>query len=119
MKELRTFSNPDAKVFLIGNKADLENKRKVGKELGEKYKEDYNLDFFCETSAKNGMNAQKVFVEAAKVLYLDYLKYKDKIDKSRSSSMHSSIIKKKNTITQDKSRTPNNSEIRTGGGCSC
>merc|ERR1711976_419446 len=29
LKELKTHSNPDAKVFLIGNKVDLEEKRKI------------------------------------------------------------------------------------------
>jgi len=94
LKELKTFSSPDAKVFLIGNKSDLETKRKVSLEQGENYKNDNNLDFFMETSAKTGVNAQKVFVESAKLLYIDYLKYKDRVDKSRSSSVHSSIIKK-------------------------
>ena len=70
LKELKTYSSPDAKVFLIGNKADLESKRVIEREMGEKYKEDNNLDFFMETSAKTGFNAQKLFIEAAKVLYL-------------------------------------------------
>jgi small GTP-binding protein len=94
LKELKTFSSPDAKVFLIGNKTDLDHKRKVSYEQGLTYKTENNLDFFMEVSAKTGFNAQKVFVEAAKVLYVDYLKYRDRIDKSRSSSVHSSIIKK-------------------------
>jgi len=29
LKELKNFSNPDAKVFLIGNKADLEDKYNI------------------------------------------------------------------------------------------
>jgi small GTP-binding protein len=94
LKELKTFSSPDAKVFLIANKCDLESKRKVTYEQGEAYKNDNNLDFFMETSAKTGLNTQKVFIESAKLLYIDYLKYKDRVDKSRSSSVHSSIIKK-------------------------
>jgi hypothetical protein len=35
-----------------------------------------------ETSAKTGFNAKNVFVEAAKTLYKDYLKYKDKLSDS-------------------------------------
>lgn len=54
-----------------------------------------------ETSAKTGFNSQKVFVQAAKVLYLDYLQYKDKVDKSRSSSLNSSAIIKRNTIIKN------------------
>ncbi len=75
LKELRTHSNPDAKVFLIGNKIDLEKDRKITKEKGEKLKELNNLDLFMEASAKSGINAQNIFVQAAKLLYQDYLKY--------------------------------------------
>lgn len=120
LKELKTYSSPDAKVFLIGNKADLDNKRKVDKEMGFKYKDENNLDFFMETSAKTGFNANKVFVEAAKILYLDYLRYKNKADKSRSSSLSSSVIKKNsinNTINID--GTHRNTLNNNNGGCSC
>ena len=75
LKELRTHSNPDAKVFLIGNKIDLEKEKKITKEKGEKFKELNNLDLFMEASAKSGINAQNIFVQAAKLLYQDYLKY--------------------------------------------
>ena len=78
LKELRTHSNPDAKVFLIGNKIDLEASRKVDTVQGEQYAEENNINMFMETSAKTGINAQKVFIEAAKLLYNDYLKYQNK-----------------------------------------
>ena len=61
---------------MIGNKADLEDQRKVEKEEGEKIKNDYELDLFMETSAKTGMNATELFAEAAKLLFQDYCKYK-------------------------------------------
>jgi GTPase SAR1 family protein len=73
---------------LIGNKVDLEDRyvdelifrRKIPLEVANKFKDDLNLDLFMETSAKSGFNAKNVFVEAAKTLYTDYLKYKDRID---------------------------------------
>ena len=85
LKELRTHSNPDAKVFLIGNKIDLDTERKVLKEEGENYSNENKLNLFMESSAKSGFNAQKIFIEAAKILYEDYLKYQDKNDISRAS----------------------------------
>ena len=39
-------------------------------------KTDYNLDLFIEASAKTGLNTEYIFVEAAKLLYNDYIKYK-------------------------------------------
>ena len=38
-------------------------------------KEEYEFDLFMESSAKTGFNAKEIFIEAAKLLYKDYLKY--------------------------------------------
>ena len=115
LKELRMHSNPDAKVFLIGNKIDLDNERKVEKSLGETYSKDNNLNLFMEASAKTGFNAQNVFIEAAKVLYSDYLKYKDTIDQ-RSGSIGS--FKPINPNIDEKKTTLNNVKPAKKG-CSC
>ena len=63
-----------ASIILFGNKCDLQN-RQVSKEEGMRYKNDQGLDLFMETSAKTGYNARNVLIEAAKILYADYLKY--------------------------------------------
>jgi len=76
LKDLKSNSNPDIKIFLIGNKADLEEKRVIEKERGENFKKDYEIDLFMETSAKTGFNAKELFAEAAKILFKDYCKYK-------------------------------------------
>ena len=76
LNDLKNQSNPNVRVFLIGNKCDLEKERLVSKEEGETFKEQKKLDRFIETSAKTGENARIVMVEAAKILYKDYLKAK-------------------------------------------
>ena len=76
-KDIRSYTNPDIKLFLIGNKLDLEEKRKVKKEEGENFIKEYNLNKFIETSAKSGFNAQNIFVEAAKLLYDEYESHKN------------------------------------------
>ena len=76
LKDLKANSSPDVKIFLIGNKVDLEEERIISKEMAEKFKNDYDLDFFMETSAKTGFNTQELFVKAAKVLFEDYNEYK-------------------------------------------
>ena len=77
LKELKNMANPDVRIFLVGNKADLEENRQVKKEEGLKYKNDENLDLFLESSAKTGYNARSVLVEAAKMLYRDYMKFNE------------------------------------------
>jgi small GTP-binding protein len=75
LNDLKSQANPDVRIFLVGNKSDLEDERKVTKEEGLKFKNDQGLDLFMETSAKTGYNARNVLIEAAKMLYADYLKY--------------------------------------------
>ena len=76
VKELKANSSPDIKVFLIGNKIDLEDQRVVSTEQGKMLQNDYNLDLFVESSAREGHNTEYIFAQAAKVLYDDYVKYK-------------------------------------------
>ena len=52
LRELRTHSSPDAKVFLIGNKVDLENEREVSKEQGETYRKIINAIFLWKQVQK-------------------------------------------------------------------
>ena len=76
LKEIKRSSNPDAKIILIGNKVDLEDERVVSYEEAKKYAEDLEFSNFFETSAKSGFNIQEVFIEAANLLYDDYIEYK-------------------------------------------
>jgi small GTP-binding protein len=79
LNDLKNQANPNVKVFLVGNKSDLENERVISKEEGEKFKEEKKLDRFIETSAKTGENARSALLEAAKLLYKDYLKAKQNL----------------------------------------
>jgi small GTP-binding protein len=102
LNDLKSQANPDVRIFLVGNKADLEEDRKIKKEEGEKYKEDQHLDLFMETSAKTGHNARNVLVEAAKILYKDYLKFdentqKEKEDESKNKDKKK-LIKKEQKV---------------------
>ena len=82
LKDLKSQANPEIIIFLVGNKADLEDKRKITKEQGEKFKEEKDLDLFMETSAKTGFNAKNVLIEAAKLLYNNYNNYKDESEEN-------------------------------------
>ena len=78
LNEIRTQANPETKIFLIGNKVDLENSRKVPTEVAKKFSKEHGFNYFFETSAKTGFNAQNVFIQAAKELYKSHLDYKDR-----------------------------------------
>ena len=69
---------PDIKVFLIGNKADLdlENSRIITKEKALQIRIAYDFDLFMETSAKSGLNSEQLFVEAGLLLYKEYSELK-------------------------------------------
>ena len=79
LNDLKNQSNPNVRVFLVGNKSDLEQNRVISKEEGENFREQKKLDRFMETSAKTGDNARNVMLEAAKILYKDYLKAKQNL----------------------------------------
>ena len=105
LKELKTHSSPDIKIFLIGNKADLDDERQVPSEKAEKFKQEYDLNLYMETSAKTGLNAKEIFIEAAKILYKEYNQYK-KVDEEKK-------IRLPNVSEQD----PNDVIEKKGCGC--
>ena len=62
LKELKTHSNPDIKVFLIGNKIDLVDARKVTEEEARKFKDDYMLNLYMSySSIANTIKAKEEF----------------------------------------------------------
>ena len=84
LKDIKLQSNPDIKIFLVGNKTDLEEQRVVDFEEAKKYANENDFDYVNETSAKTGFNTREVFIQAAKVLYLEHLKFKNKANLSSS-----------------------------------
>ena len=104
LADLKSQANPNVRIFLVGNKADLEQNRTVSKAEGEKYKMEHNLDLFMETSAKTGYNAKNVLVEAAKVLYKDYLNFEEKNGKPEENKDNKKILKEKLINKDQKSR---------------
>ena len=100
--EIKSQTNPNIKIFLIGNKLDLENQRCVDKNIAEQIAKEHNLDFFMETSAKTGENTQKLFIVAAKILLDEYSKYKNESDRDKSSATYTEVLEE----TTEKQQKP-------------
>ncbi|KAI8079830.1 ras family-domain-containing protein [Halteromyces radiatus] len=64
LQDVREHANPNTVIMVIGNKSDLESKRQVSREEGEKFAKDNNL-FFLEASAKSADNVEEAFVKTA------------------------------------------------------
>jgi small GTP-binding protein len=121
-KELRTHANPNVKVFLIGNKIDLIDQRRIQTEEGQRYADQYKLNKFIEASAKSGFNAKNIFIEAAKLLYDDYVLYHKDTDDTDLSSEASAktpetISDKKPTVDINSKANSNSNKDTKGAGC--
>ena len=105
IKELNQNSTQNIKIILVGNKSDLEKERKVSYEEGERLKNKHNIDYFIETSAKTGNNAKNVLIEAAKILYKEYILIKDKeVTNIKEEENESKILDKDKTNNSKKKK---------------
>ncbi len=70
VKELQTQGAPRMVIALVGNKADLADKRRVKADEARSYAEENGI-LFMETSAKTAHNVREVFEEIARTLPKD------------------------------------------------
>lgn len=68
LEEVRQNGNPDMVIMLIGNKCDLDTRRQVSTEEGERFARDNNL-IFLETSAKTAFNVEDAFLQTSQMIY--------------------------------------------------
>jgi Ras-related protein Rab-1A len=60
LTDLRRYANDNILTVLIGNKIDIKTERLISYENGKKFKEDNKIDYFIETSAKEGENIENI-----------------------------------------------------------
>jgi len=68
LEEARQHANQSMVIMLIGNKSDMDHRRQVSKEEGEKFAKDNGL-IFLETSAKTAANVEEAFIGTAQKIY--------------------------------------------------
>ena len=79
------------KIYLVGNKCDLENDRRVSKEEVDDVINQYNIVNYIETSSKTGYNSKQLFVNVANTLYKDFVSHVNDTSRSIYSKNSSSI----------------------------
>ena len=67
IKELQQKGPPDVLIAIVGNKQDLEDRRKVSYNQVKAYADEINA-FFIETSAKKNININELFINIGKSL---------------------------------------------------
>ena len=66
LKEIRQNAPPENIVYLVGNKAELEEEREVTFDRALEFAKANNINKVFETSAKTGNNVNKIFATAMK-----------------------------------------------------
>ncbi|MEQ2174668.1 Ras- protein Rab-8B, partial [Goodea atripinnis] len=72
IRNIEEHASADVEKMMLGNKCDMNDKRQVSKERGEKLAVDYGIKFL-ETSAKSSINVEEVFpVTSSPVLLMTF-----------------------------------------------
>ncbi len=69
LKEVRNHASEDVRIYLIGNKSELESAREITFDRAVEYAKSNNIHKCFETSAKTGLNVEEVFACSGKELY--------------------------------------------------
>ena len=67
-EDIEKYGPSNVYKILVGNKIDLESKRKVSLEEGEIFSKIYKINMFYETSAKANINIKEIFVNSVQLI---------------------------------------------------
>merc|ERR1712065_94345 len=65
IRNIEQHASEDVEKMILGNKCDMEDKRMVSTEDGQKLADEYGVPFL-ETSAKSSTNVEKAFFQMAR-----------------------------------------------------
>lgn len=60
LEDIHSNAGRDMVIVLVGNKADMKDKREISTEEGAQFAKDNKIDCFIETSAKTGDKVEEV-----------------------------------------------------------
>ncbi len=95
LHDLKENNKFDVKKVLIGNKIDLEDKRKISKEQAEKFAEEIGCKYY-EGSAKSGFGINEALDEIARITYFAM--------KAQNKEENEGVILDKNDLDKNKKK---------------
>ncbi len=78
LEDIEKYAPSNVYKILVGNKIDLESKRKVSLEEGEVFSKIYKINMFYETSAKDNISIREIFINPVQLI-IEQEKEQDKI----------------------------------------
>lgn len=98
VKDIKSSTENDQPIFLVGNKCDLDKEtKKVTEDNGKAFANQYSLAYFTEASAKSGYQVNETFEKMVGHLYKEsYLKGKNNFKKLRLDTPGGDLVKKTN-----------------------
>jgi Ras-related protein Rab-2A len=90
LEEARQNANGSMVIMLVGNKGDLDHRRQVSKEEGEKFAQENGL-IFVETSAKTAANVEEAFIQTATKIYVTHT-HTHTLDGMHAAECHSTFL---------------------------
>lgn len=82
LKEIKAHAAEDVRIYLIGNKSEMEDQREVSFERAIEFAKAHGIHKCFETSAKTGMNVEDVFTCAAKELFWQVMREQEDMVKT-------------------------------------
>ena len=97
LKDLRSHTDEELPIFIVGNKYDLESDRKISFKDAKDFSFSRRAKYFSECSAKTGYNVENIFFEAVKYLYNICKEGKNKVPNNNRLTIgkEDNIVKKK------------------------
>eukprot|EP01088_Endostelium_zonatum_P017599 TRINITY_DN5269_c0_g1_i3.p1 TRINITY_DN5269_c0_g1~~TRINITY_DN5269_c0_g1_i3.p1 ORF type:complete len:229 (+),score=60.82 TRINITY_DN5269_c0_g1_i3:53-739(+) len=109
LEDLRSNADNEMVIMLVGNKADMSDRREITQEEAELFVEEYQLDAFSETSAKTGKSVDDVFIGTAEAILKKIKQGKiggEKLDPSAQKEIIQPGITEERSLTNTKSAKP-------------